>query len=80
MAKKLTHFANGELIKECTISSVEIIMLDAQNLFSKVALARRTVTKRSLEVSAYFEHELDLKMAEMNFFSIAANETCDTKN
>jgi len=67
-------------VKECLMAVVDILCPEKKISFSDVSLSARTVTRRIEEMSADVKNCLKDYCKNFQFFSIALDESTDTKD
>lgn len=80
IAKNSKPFAAGEFVKECLVDSAALICPEKKEAFEKVPLSRRTVTRRIEDIAGNLELQLQRKVADFDFFSLALDESCDVRD
>ena len=80
IAKKNKPFSDGEFVKECLMDSASLICPEKREAFENVSLSRRTVTRRIEDIAGNLELQLQRKVANFDFFSLALDESCDVSD
>ena len=76
IAKNTKPFSDGEFIKECLVESAALICPEKKEAFENVSLSRRTVTRRIEDITGNLELQLQKKVDDFDFFSLALDESC----
>ena len=77
IAKNSKPFNEGEFIKECLLTFINLIAPEKKKYIEELPLSRNTVTRRIQEISKDYEEQLKMKANEFIFFSIAMDESLD---
>lgn len=77
IAEKMKPFTDGEFVKECLLAVVDIVCPEKKSLFASISLSGRTVTRRIEEMSADVKSCLMDACSELQYFSIAVDESTD---
>ena len=77
IAKHGKPFAEGESIKECLIDSAAILCPDKKD---NVYLSRLTVTRRVEDVAENMKQQLNDKVQDFTYFSLALDESSDARD
>uniref|UniRef100_A0A8C5LJG6 SPIN-DOC-like zinc-finger domain-containing protein n=1 Tax=Leptobrachium leishanense TaxID=445787 RepID=A0A8C5LJG6_9ANUR len=77
IAKYSKSFSDGQFIKECLVDSAALICPEKKAVFENVPLSRRTVTRRIEDIAGNLELQLQNKVDNFDFFSLALDESCD---
>ncbi|MBN3314834.1 GT2D2 protein, partial [Atractosteus spatula] len=72
--------SEGELLKECMIETSDILCPESKNKFEKISLSCKTVTRRVEVIVEYLACELNKKLENFKFYSIALDESTDIKD
>ena len=68
---------DSEFVKECLLTVVEILCPDKRDLFSKISLSARTVTRRIEDLSSDIRTTLQERAQQYEFYAIALDESTD---
>ncbi|XP_076812907.1 general transcription factor II-I repeat domain-containing protein 2-like [Clavelina lepadiformis] len=71
-------FTDGDYVKDCLMAVVEVICPEKKKLFSDVSLSARTVTRRIEEMSQDVKTGQHDCLKNLQYFSIAIDESTDT--
>ena len=77
IAKKYKPFTDGEFIKECVITSVQIMCPEKQKLFENISLSRMTISRRIENLSTDLKLTLEKLASEFEYYSLALDESTD---
>jgi hypothetical protein len=77
IAKKSKPFIDGEFIKECLESVVDIMCPDKKTDFSKISLSHQTVSRRIDDIGKSIENKLEEKVRSFKYYSLAIEESTD---
>ncbi|XP_032881422.1 general transcription factor II-I repeat domain-containing protein 2A-like [Amblyraja radiata] len=80
IAENMKPFNDGDFVKECLMAVVDILCPEIKISFSNVSLSERTVARRIEEMSVDVKKSLKDYCQHFQFFSIALDESTDTKN
>ncbi|XP_055490979.1 general transcription factor II-I repeat domain-containing protein 2A-like [Leucoraja erinacea] len=80
IAENMKPVTDGDFVKECLMAVVEILCPEKKVSFSNVNLSARTVARRIEEMSADVKSCLKDYCRNFQFFSIALDQSTDTKN
>lgn len=80
IAKHCKPFTEGEFIKDCVMKMVEKICPEKKQEFANICLARNTVVRRIEDISLDIKRQLAAKGAELDFFSLACDESTDASD
>ena len=80
IAKRLKPFTDGEFVKECILTVVDIVCPDKKHLFENISLSARTVTRRVEELAENVKSSLRERVSEFVFYSLAFDESTDAKD
>ncbi|GCC41366.1 hypothetical protein chiPu_0025430, partial [Chiloscyllium punctatum] len=80
IARNSKPFSDGEFIKECLLDSAELIRLEKKKAFENVPFSRRTVTRRTGDIARNLELQLQHRVVNFDFFSVALDESCDVRD
>ena len=80
IAQKLRPHVEGEFVKECMVATAELLVPEKVKLFQSVSLSCRTVSDRIIDLSQDIEKTLNNAARDLQFFSLACNETTDITN
>jgi hypothetical protein len=72
-------FGEREFIKECLVDVASIICPEKKKDFDNICLSRRTVV-RWIEMMAYIKKSLKEKIARLEAFSIALDDSTDASD
>lgn len=68
IAKKLKPHSEGEFVKECLVTAVELLALDKVKLFQSVSLSWRTVAERITDIAQDIETTLKVTAKKIPVF------------
>ncbi|GCC27968.1 hypothetical protein chiPu_0006394 [Chiloscyllium punctatum] len=77
IARYSKQFSDGEFIKECLLDSAELIFPEEKEAFENVPLSQCTVTRRIGDTARNLELQLQHRVVNFDFFSLALDESCD---
>lgn len=77
VAENMKPFTDGEFVKKCLMTVVEIVCPEKKALFSNISLSARTITRRIEEMSTDLKLSLKDHCKDFQFFSIAIDESTD---
>lgn len=77
IAEKMKPFTDGEFVKQCLMTVVDIVCPEKKSLFSSISLSGRTVSRRIEEMSSDVKSCLMNACSELQYFSIAVDESTD---
>jgi hypothetical protein len=77
LAKKSKPYSDGEMVKECLESVVEILCPEKKKDFSKISLSRQTITRRVDDIGKHIEDNLKKRACEFIFYALALDESTD---
>lgn len=77
LAKKSKPYCDGEIVKECLESVVEILCPEKKTDFSKISLSRQTITRRVDDIGKHIEENLKNRVSKFIFYSLALDESTD---
>lgn len=80
IASKSKPFLEGDFIKQCLVTAAEIMCPEKIKAFKDIALTRNTVAERIVDMAGDLREQLKKKFAELEYFSIAVDESTDTKD
>ncbi|KAI6651125.1 General transcription factor II-I repeat domain-containing protein 2-like [Oopsacas minuta] len=70
-------FTDGEFVKECLLNVVDIICPEKRDLFGKISLSARTVTRRIEDLSSDIRTTLQEHAQQFELYAIALDENTD---
>ena len=77
LAKHMKPFSDGEIVKECLEAVSGIYFPDKKQILPEICLSRRTITRRVEEMAEDIENSLKIKISELQFISLALDESTD---
>ena len=77
IGKNLKPFSDGEFIKQCLVSVVEIVCLEKRDLLTNISLSRMTVTRRIEKISKDLKLSLKQRAEQFEYYSLAHDESTD---
>jgi hypothetical protein len=80
LAARMKPFTDGELVKECLTTVVDIICPEKKHLFANISLSSRTVTRRVEEMSADVKLSLEQRARTFIYYSVALDESTDVSD
>ncbi|KAI6658709.1 General transcription factor II-I repeat domain-containing protein 2-like [Oopsacas minuta] len=80
LAKKLKPFSDGDFIKECIETTIEILCPENKALFSAISLSARMVTRRVEEISSNIKGYLKEQASHFQYYSLAMDESTDVSD
>ena len=78
IAKKMHPFTDADFVKDCILAAVDVICPEQHDTFMAIPLSASTATRR-VEASDVRSSML-MKFKSLDIFSIALDESCDTKD
>ena len=81
IAKNMKPFSDGEFVKECIMTAVDLLCPQEKNVFANVSLSSSTVTRRIEDIAEDFKLSLKDVAGKFQYCSIAldeSNDLCDT--
>ena len=75
IANKYKPFTDGEFIKECVLTSVEILCPGKQKLFENISLSRMTISRRKENLSTDLKLTLEKRGTEFEYYSLAFDDS-----
>ena len=79
IAKNCKPFLEGEFAKEFLVDSAALICPEKKEIFEKVPLSRRTVSRRVEDIAENLQLQLKNGVGSFDFFSLALDESCDVR-
>ena len=67
LARNSKPYSDGEIVKECMESVVEILCPEKKKDFSKISLSRQTITRRVDDIGKHIEDNLKSRASEFIF-------------
>lgn len=80
LAKAGKPFTDGQLVKECILTTVEEICPDKLSLFNAISLSANTVARRTEDIGNNFAHQMKDVCKDFEWFSIALDESTDVSD
>ena len=80
IAKKSKPFSDGEFVKECLNRVVDVLCPEKKEQFEQISLSRQTIARRIEELGNSIEMKLAPKAGDFTFYSLALDESTDTKD
>lgn len=80
IARASKPFSDGEFIKECIVSAVEVICPEKKQAFLNISLSGNTIAQRIEEMASNVKQHLHEKSKNFLNFSIAIDESTDITN
>ena len=77
IAKKYKPFTDGEFIKECVLTTVQIMCPEKQKLFENISLSRMTISRRIENLSTDLKLTLEKRASEFEYYSLSLDESTD---
>ncbi|GBN24034.1 General transcription factor II-I repeat domain-containing protein 2A [Araneus ventricosus] len=77
IAKNNKALSDGEFVKQCTLQVCDVLCPDKKNNFQTVSLSRKTVTSRIEVIDKNLTSQLESKIGQFKFCSIAMDESTD---
>ncbi|KAI6655305.1 General transcription factor II-I repeat domain-containing protein 2 [Oopsacas minuta] len=81
IAKNMKPFSDGQFVKECIMTAVDLLCPEEKNVFANVSLSSSTVTRRIEDIAKNFKLSLKDVAGQFQYYSIAldeSNDLCDT--
>ena len=75
IAQHMKPFSDGEFVKDCLMSVVDVLIPEKRGLFSNISLSRRTVTRRIEELSEDLKISLRTLAGKFELYSLAVDES-----
>jgi hypothetical protein len=70
-------FADGEMVRECLKFFAKIALSEKFNIVSNISSSRFTVGRRIEEIFENIANSLQDKINQMDYISLAIDESCD---
>lgn len=80
IAAENKNFSDGEFVKKCIITAMEEINPEKVPAFQEISLSRRTVTRRIEQINDDVFNQLQNKVKNFTYFSVAMDESTDVIN
>ncbi|KAE9521488.1 hypothetical protein AGLY_018087 [Aphis glycines] len=80
IARASKQFSDGEFIKECIVSAVEVICPEKKQAFLNISLSGNTIAQRIEEMASNVKQQLHEKSKNFLNFFIAIDESTDITN
>jgi hypothetical protein len=80
IARASKPFSDGEFIKDCIVSAVEVICPEKKQAFMNISLSGNTIAQRIEEMANNVKQQLYEKSKQFLNFSIAVDESTDITN
>ncbi|KAF8791159.1 General transcription factor II-I repeat like protein [Argiope bruennichi] len=77
IAKNNKALSDGEVVKQCMLQVCDVLCLDKKNNSETVNLSRKTVTSRIEVIDKNLTSQLESKIGQFKFCSIAIDESTD---
>lgn len=77
IAIKSKPFLDGEFVKECMESAIDILCPAQKNLFSKISLSASTISRRVDDMAEDINSCIKKEASSFKFYSIAIDESTD---
>ncbi|GBM96894.1 Small nuclear ribonucleoprotein F [Araneus ventricosus] len=77
IAKNNKALSDGEFVKQCRLQVCDVLCPDKKNNFQTVSLSRKTVTSRIEAIDKNLTSQLESKIGQFKFCSIAMDESTD---
>ena len=77
IGNRMKPFTDGEFVKECLLTVVDILCPDKRDIFGKISLFARTVTRRIEDLSSDIRTTLQERAQKFEFYAIALDESTD---
>ncbi|GBM45824.1 Prodigiosin synthesizing transferase PigC [Araneus ventricosus] len=77
IAKNNKALSDGEFVKQCMLQVCDVLCPDKKNNFQTVSLSRKTVTSRIESIDKNLTSQLESKIGQFKFCSIAMDESTD---
>ncbi|GBL90748.1 General transcription factor II-I repeat domain-containing protein 2A [Araneus ventricosus] len=77
IAKNNKALSDGEFVKQCMLQVCDVLCPDKKNNFQTVSLSRKTVTSRIEAIDKNLTPQLESKIGQFKFCSIAMDESTD---
>ena len=78
IAKDKKPFTDGNFVKKCMMAVAETVCSEKIKLFSDVSFSARATTRRTREISDNVKYNQKNCFEDLQFFSIAIDESTDT--
>ncbi|GBM69683.1 hypothetical protein AVEN_49056-1 [Araneus ventricosus] len=75
ITKNNKALSDGEFVKKCMLQDCDVLCPDKKNNFQTVSLSRKTVTSRIEAIYKNLTSQLESKIGQFKFCSIAMDET-----
>ena len=75
---ELIGFSDGEFVKECLLTVIDIVCPEKRDLFSKISLSARSVTRRIVDLSSDIRTTLRNRAQHFEFYAIALDESTES--
>ncbi|GBN38447.1 hypothetical protein AVEN_269993-1 [Araneus ventricosus] len=77
IAKNNKALSDGEFVKQCMLQVCDVLCPDKKNNFQTVSLSRKTATSRIEAIDKNLTSQLESKIGQFKFCSIAMDESTD---
>ncbi|GBL59021.1 General transcription factor II-I repeat domain-containing protein 2A [Araneus ventricosus] len=77
IVKNNKALSDGEFVKQCMLQVCDVLCPDKKNTFQTVSLSRKTVTSRIEAIYKNLTSQLESKIGQFKFCSIAMDESTD---